>query len=184
MDHIHIAVSMFNAAEVLWREFDNPSPSSQDEKERRTSLAIPMVISTAFGIEVGLKSLIKLQGKTPKKDHDLVRLFNKLPLDIQQDIDIRVKAAFPEIADVRFLLSEHRNHFEQWRYLGESQGPHIAHPGPMIATLRAIINIHSQHYGERIQPNQAGPGRPNKSGIPTDIKEKALKYKQNVYGVP
>ena len=65
MRHIHTAVGMFNAGEVLGEYSRYQDIQTKDEKERRTSTVIPMVDAYILGIEVGIKALIEKQGQKP-----------------------------------------------------------------------------------------------------------------------
>ena len=65
MGHIETAVGMFNAGEVLLEHFCQYDVGTADEKARRRSSIIPMMVVYIFGVEVGIKALIEKQGLTP-----------------------------------------------------------------------------------------------------------------------
>ena len=68
MGHIQTAVGMFNAGEVL-REYSlRYNIGTPDEKARRNSTVIPMVMAYIFGIEVGVKALIETPETRPPSD--------------------------------------------------------------------------------------------------------------------
>lgn len=73
MDYIKTAVGMFNAGEVLREYFSHLDVGTEDEKARKRSTIIPMVVTYMFGIEVGLKALIQGQGQKPPRIRDLKR---------------------------------------------------------------------------------------------------------------
>ena len=59
MGHIETAVGMFNAGEVLREYFRHDDVGTADEKARRRSSIIPMMVVYIFGIEVGIKAFIE-----------------------------------------------------------------------------------------------------------------------------
>ena len=182
MDHIHTAVSMFHGATILHQEFDKNPEGSADERARRMSLVIPMVVAYVFGIEVGIKALIRGQGGTPKREHDLTKLFDGLDPETRRQINERATEKVPQVTDVRLLLDEHRKHFETWRYLGDHPGPQLVHLGPIRIVLNTIIDIHTEKYGKQAEPLTLESDAEVSNGIPKSIRDKALQYRQNVYG--
>ena len=148
MGYIKTAVGMFNAGEVLREYFGHFDVGTEDEKARKRSTIIPMVVTYMFGIEVGLKALIEGQGQKPPHTHDLKNLYGNLAAIVRKRIADKLVANTGEsrIA-LEGLLSHHRNSLQEWRYMGDFQGAKVVHPSLTGATLRAIIEVHTGLYG-------------------------------------
>ena len=182
MDHIHTAVSMFHGATIMHQEFDRHPEGSENERARRRSLVIPLVVAYVFGIEVGIKALIRGQGGNPRRDHDLAKLFEDLEPEIQRQINERVTGMVPRVTDVRSLLEEHRRHFETWRYLVDHPGPQLVHLGPIRVVLQTVIDVHTEKYGNQVGRLTRESASETPSSMPKSIRDKALQYRKNVYG--
>ena len=105
MGHIETAVGMFNAGEVLREYFRHYDVGTADEKARRRSSIIPMMVVYIFGIEVGIKALIEKQGLKPPRIHDLRELYGKLPASIRCKIEDRTRTFAVGSSTVENLLS-------------------------------------------------------------------------------
>ena len=178
MDHINTAVSMCNAGDVLQQEFVRYDQGTEEEKARRRSLIIPMVVVYAFGIEVALKAIIKRQGETPDQIHDLLKLYEKIPVEAQENINERVSAIVPNVSDVQKLLKEHQESFVKWRYLEDFDGPHVVSLGALQATLRATIEECNCRYGTESKKESVPQGQ---DGVPKAIQNKATQYAKDVF---
>lgn len=150
MKRIQTAVSMLNAGVVLYEEFAKRNEGSEGEKERRVSLFIPMAVTFAFGVEVGLKAIIEAQRDVPPHHHDLLKLYRKIQPGAQDRINRVVSVKVPELTDVQILLKEHRKSFETWRYLEDSRGLLMIPLEPMAAILEAIVLVHNTKYGIQV----------------------------------
>ena len=178
MDHINTAVSMCNAGDVLQKEFVRYDQGTEEEKARRRSLIIPMVVVYAFGIEVALKAIIKRQRETPDQIHDLLKLYEKIPVEAQENINERVSAIVPNVSDVQKLLKEHQESFVKWRYLEDLDGPHVVSLGALQATLRATIEECNCRYGTESKKESVPQGQ---DGVPKAIQNKATQYAKDVF---
>lgn len=93
---------------------DNP-----EENSLSVSSLISSIVIYALSIEVGLKSIIKLENKKYGNEHDLKKLFNKLSKDsrdkIVEELSDRFKVSFDS------YLEENKNAFIEWRYSYEKQ---------------------------------------------------------------
>ena len=181
MEHIHTAVGMFNAAEVLHEYFRHYDIGTEDEKARRRSTLIPMVVLYIFGIEVGIKALIEKQGEKPAWIHDLRDLYDKLPKGIQAKIDNRVTESGVKLSTVVDLLTIHRKSFDQWRYVRDSNvGGLAVDPGALAATLRAIIDVHTAEYGTKTR--REAPRLGKLEAVPPWVSDAAAQYMKGVGG--
>ena len=97
--------------------------SARCMEQRRISPAqfnmplVPGVVCAAFSIELGLKSLVA-KTKQPPKTHDLRKLFELLPQEIQ---DRLVVACSPTRAAFNSSIAAISNVFEEWRYVYEQE---------------------------------------------------------------
>ena len=183
MDFIKTAVGMFNAGEVLNEYFSNLDAGTEDEKARRISTFIPMVVTYVFGIEVGLKALIECQGQKPPHTHDLEILYSNIAATVRRRIEDKLVAYTGE-SQVRLtgLLYYHRNSLQEWRYMGDFQGGRLAHPSMLGATLRAIIDVHNEVYGAETDVTE--DSFTDTPDVPLSIQKATSEYMKDVYTSP
>ena len=163
MGHIETAVGMFNAGEVL-REYSlNYRIGTADEKARRNSTVIPMVVVYIFGIEVGINALIEKQGQSPPWTHDLEELYGKLIDSVRARIEQKASTSGISAPVLEKLLAYHKNSFEEWRYRGDSGGTLAVQPDTVAATLRAIIEVHK--YTGQVSEQQQHIRAPQKASL-------------------
>ena len=179
MGHIETAVGMFNGGEVLREYFRHHDVGTADEKARRRSALIPMMVVYIFGIEVGIKALIEKQGRKPPHTHDLTELYSKVTTFIQSRMKDKVETYGGGSSRAEDLLSYHRNSFEEWRYMGDFGGALVVEPAAIAATLRAIIEVHTEEYGSETG-NTTVESRGG-VGVPPSIQEAASEYMKNVF---
>ncbi|MCY4107728.1 MAG: hypothetical protein OXG11_01720 [Chloroflexi bacterium] len=171
---------MYNAGNVLRHEFHKHDVGTEDEKARRRSLIIPVVIAYIFGIEVALKALIEEQGHKPAWIHDLLELYEKLSPETKATINAKASAIGIKVRDVRNVIQEHRNSLQEWRYREGTDGPLVVHLDTIGAILRATIETYTDWYGTVSEG--AGHKSRGKTGVPPDIQTKASEYAKNVLG--
>ncbi len=80
-------------------------------------------------------------------------------------------AAFPRAES---LLSYHRNSFEEWRYMGDFGNANVVDPPAIAATLRFIIEVHTEAYG--METSKTAPNSRKDGGVPTSIQRAAAEY--------
>jgi len=99
---------------------------------------VPGVVCTAFSIELGFKALIA-RTTPPPRIHDLKKLFEKLPQEIQDRV---VTACSPTRATFDSSLAAIANVFEEWRYVYEQQTVQLdmAFLQRLADTVYTIIN--------------------------------------------
>ena len=147
---IHTAVGMQNAGATLYREFSRRNEGSDRDRAIKSSLFIPLAVTFAFGVEVGLKSLIEAQGDRPQPHHDLLKLYRKVLPETRDLIETIVAARVPELSNLEALLKAHRKSFETWRYLEDASGPLAVPLETMAVTLEAILFTHDAIYGSEV----------------------------------
>lgn len=175
MDSINTAVSMFNAGNVLRNEFERYQSGTEDEKARRRSLIIPLVVVYVFGIETALKAIIKAQGGKPW-GHDLLELYRELSDDNKGSVNRKILEKGVNASDAKSVLEYYRNSFQEWRYMEDMETPLLAAPGTLEAILYSIITLHTEKYGE-MQQEQASRGE---TGVPQTIQNEALEYVRRI----
>ena len=79
------------------------------------AMFIPALVCAAFSAEVGLKALLLHAGR-PARGHDLVKLFNRLTVEVQVDIFGRMGM---EASQFAANLNHVREAFKDWRYMYE-----------------------------------------------------------------
>ena len=174
MGHIETAVGMLNAGEVLREHFQDHAVGTAGEQANKRSVVIPMTVVYILGIEVGVKALIEKQGQQAPHIHDLETLYGKLDSSIRSRIEDKLKslgAAFPRADN---LLSYHRNSFEEWRYIGDFGKTNVVDPSAIAATLRSIIEVHTEAYG--IGTSKAVPDFGKEGIVPPSIQRAAAEY--------
>ena len=95
--NIRTAVAMYHSSQMLIEAFGKGIDGTKEEQDRAKGFFSAANILGAFGIETALKALIRREGKTPKKIHNLKELYGMLASETQQRIseksaaiDIRV----------------------------------------------------------------------------------------------
>lgn len=80
------------------------------------SYFIGYAVITSLICEIGLKALLKEEGKEERREHRLDVLFNKLTNERQQEIANHFHIS---IDDLKKELSKNNDHFVSWRYFYE-----------------------------------------------------------------
>jgi hypothetical protein len=99
------------------------------------TVAMPVMVVSAFASELFFKTLIAIEGKRPPRSHDLLDLFLKLPSGMQKHLEDRWnpiirdreeilknsdrKESAPMPRALRDALAEGREGFERLRYIYE-----------------------------------------------------------------
>jgi hypothetical protein len=108
------AVSFATTASYLYKRDLTATP--------RNSMSVaPFVVNSAFALELYLKTVGQLHGRT-MRGHDLLDLFDDLPLDAQNALHQNFaksewQCGIVELAEFRMVLEEMRSAFVDWRYL-------------------------------------------------------------------
>ena len=84
--NIRTAVAMYYSSQVLSEAFEKGIDGTKEEQDRARGFFLAGNILGAFGIENVLKALIRREGKTPRKIHNLRKLYDKLDTETQQCI--------------------------------------------------------------------------------------------------
>ena len=180
--NIRTAVAMYHSSQMLIEAFGKGIDGTKEEQDRAKGFFSAANILGAFGIETALKALIRREGKTPKKIHNLKELYGMLASETQQRIseksaaiDIRVNGKVRRIR-VEGVIDEHQESFKEWRYweAGKKSLPVLL--GVVPGTLRAIIQTHSEKYGADIKREEKqGTGQVSQA-----MHDRAMNYYENV----
>ena len=113
---------------------------SDNEAENHISISALMssIVLYALSIEIGLKALIRLEGKTPNKNHNIKQLYENL----SEDLKDKIKDELPEEGFKVYIdsyLEENKNDFIDWRYYYEK--PTAASSDFLAAFSNAIIMV-------------------------------------------
>lgn len=85
-------------------------------------LSRPAIVNCAFACELYLKAL--LTGKEIGRIHDLEKLWDKLPIDIRERIDNKIKNKYGKVENVFGIpyIKQIAKAFNDWRYCYEKDG--------------------------------------------------------------
>lgn len=110
---MHKARKMLQAAQQFYEAGERCS--LMDEAAGKGWLPYPGAVNYAFAAELALKGLIRVHMKEDARGHDLEKLFNRLPSEVQDVL------RGPGTSSVVFAerLHEDRLTFETWRYAYE-----------------------------------------------------------------
>lgn len=120
---------------------------------RNTDVA-PFVVNTCFALEVYLKGIIELVDGGSPKGHDLLKIFEKLPEKIQNQLEAKfsgvVKEDGPvETLSIRECLKQHQNAFVDWRYLYETDFVDKVSVGNVVALAMTMDEVFLNIYKEK-----------------------------------
>ena len=119
------------AAYKLLEDFTVPNPATGKDGLVRPSVLGPIcgaAVLTALSIEVALKALLKKHTGRTSRLHDHVKLFELLPIDVQQEIrvDYRQTAEIrntnsggDQAMELTDVLAATKDVFSSWRYVYE-----------------------------------------------------------------
>lgn len=90
--------------------------------ERVLKPSSPVILSCALSIEISLKLLAFHETGTAAKGHRLDAIFNGLPQQVRQRIELHVEAELGEefVSGLTTELQKHSDIFVAWRYAYES----------------------------------------------------------------
>ena len=119
----------------------------------------PMLL--ALSMELALKAWYAFENDcvSPVKTHYLTKLFKKLKIETQEQLDKEFKktadAIYPSIFEkdhnIRDFLEQHADAFIKWRYLHEYKGPQpmTFNTSLFIATVEMILREFKKCYNLR-----------------------------------
>ncbi|WP_291272923.1 hypothetical protein [Geothrix sp.] len=85
----------------------------------------PFIVCAAFSVELYLKCLLEISGKSNVKGHDLLKLFSQLPTKDKEGILFFIRGAYVNLSlPLTFLeerLAELGEAFVEWRYVHEDK---------------------------------------------------------------
>ena len=180
MGHIQTAVGMYHASELIYEFFSGHGVGPEQERARRRSTLMPLVVTSILGIEVALKALISEQGDTPARTHNLPKLYKGTSVEIRKRIEAKARAGGLNAKSVQALLRTHRNSLQEWRYRDEDDRVLVVSPGDVLLALRSIIEVHQESYGQRVSQSQQPPR--SQGEVPSSVLRASSEYARNVLG--
>ena len=107
-------------------------------------------IVIALAIELSLKALLAKECGSDLHTHDLLRLFNKLQPETQEEIETKFHEHRKEMmtlreASMRELLEDHRNDFVNWRYLDKNIEPLMSEGKALQITICSILDVYNSN---------------------------------------
>ncbi|MCD1642570.1 hypothetical protein [Aurantimonas coralicida] len=102
------------------------------------SLGAPQVVCLAFSVELFLKLIGLMEGKTPPRDHNLRTLFDLLSDSTRAEIERRY--VYESVAPIAEELGEMADVFKNWRYFHEAEFL-IASPDALVMIAELLRGI-------------------------------------------
>lgn len=139
---VECACSMIGGAKIIL------ASSGTEENGQKKYPILPVLVCSAFAIEIQLKAILRKLGITlPNGDlHDLELLFNTLPISIRETL-LKHQAAYTFVAadSASALLHEHKDTFKKWRYPYESDEL-SARPSFLFGFAKSINDYIKSNY--------------------------------------
>lgn len=136
---LRAAKEFFTSAHLLSETSTNYICSDNvTENHLSISALTSSIVLYALSIEIGLKALIRLEGNTPNKNHNIKQLYGKLS-EVLKD---KIKDELPEDRfkeDIGLYLERNKNDFIDWRYYYEKST--AASSDFLAAFSNAIITV-------------------------------------------
>lgn len=154
-DSIELVQGIERAGYLLLEELDKHL-AQRDAGVRKLpeikGIAVASIRVISHGVEIAIKTLL-VQCKpdeTPPRCHDLVKLFDMLPQDIQDRAAQSLKTIYPvgpqewleEDPDIRWILETGKNNYQDWGYIQET--PETARngiPKGLINVMKALREL-------------------------------------------
>lgn len=136
---LRAAKEFYTSAHLLSETSTNLMCSDNEtENHLSTSALTSSIVLYALSIEIGLKALIRLEGNTPNKNHNIKQLYGKLSAVLKD----KIKDELPEDRfkkDIDLYLERNKNDFIDWRYYYEKST--AASSDFLAAFSNAIITV-------------------------------------------
>ena len=135
------ARSLHWTAKHLFTEFNREGIKPSDGYVRALGYMLSFLILQSLAAETAIKASQVLKLGYFTYGHDLIELFEELPLDMQQSINIVYQAWVPN-GQIREALTKHKRDFEDWRYMYElKDGTSVSFLDLLVATEAIILNF-------------------------------------------
>jgi hypothetical protein len=128
-------------------EFASEAIAKIEREGRRDSLGRPLpmlgspsVMMSAFAVELYLKSLLLMEGKSYNKHHELEKHFGALNQSHRDRITALWNASGVGLPPIDYILKESNKAFEDFRYMSEGSLPSTSYSAHgLIAAVRQVI---------------------------------------------
>ena len=135
------ARSLHWIAKRLLTEMNRVGINSSDGYVQPLGYLLSFLILQALAAETAIKASQVLKLGYFTYGHDLLELFEEMPHEMQQSINVVYKAFVPN-GQIKDVLTEHKDDFEDWRYIYElKDGTSVSFLDLLVATEAIILNF-------------------------------------------
>ena len=135
------ARSLHWMAKHLFTEWNRVGINPSEGYVQPLGYMLSFLIIQALAAETAIKASQVLKLGRFTHGHDLLKLFEKLPDDMQQSINVVYQTLVPN-GQIKDVLRKHRSDFEDWRYVYElSDGTGVNFLDLRVATEAIILNF-------------------------------------------
>ena len=122
---------------------------------------LSFLILQALAAETAIKASQVLKLGYFTHGHDLLELFDEMPYEMQQSINVVYQAFVPN-GQIKDVLTEHRSDFEDWRYLYElKDGTSVNFLDLLVATEAMILNFDAISVDKSTSDGEWQNGKPH-----------------------
>lgn len=123
----------------------------------------PALVCGALSVELGLKCVLRIEGKAIIKTHDLKNIFQAIGPEWRKRIESFYQKEFDSddwrtereggaiVPDLATTLAKQSGIFVEWRYVFQGTPPDYALDCPQRAIMRAIDSVYPDWYNDRTQ---------------------------------
>ena len=142
-----------------WHDFVNGTRTPDKEEfagEEFAGCMLAAPILRALAAELALKAISSKMTGTHEREHDLLKLFDGLDQSARDCIEQQAAAVrhVGTHGPIRSVLSNHKDDFTGWRYLGESWKGKNPYGDDLDVALRALIAAFHELPVARSAPGQ------------------------------
>ena len=132
------ARSLHWVAKGLYKEMNREGTNPSEGYIQLLGYSLSFIVLQALAAETAIKASQVLKLGHFSYGHDLLTLFEELPQDMQQSVNVVYQALIPN-GQIKDVLTEHRSDFEDWRYMFELKDGSNANFLDLQVATEAII---------------------------------------------
>ena len=142
------ARSLHWIAKHLFTELNRVGINPSDGYVQPLGYMLSFLILQALAAETAIKASQVLKLGYFTHGHDLLKLFEEMPYEMQQSINVVYQALVPN-GQIKDVLTKHKSDFEDWRYLYElKDGTSVNFLDLLVATEAMILNFDAISIGK------------------------------------
>ena len=135
------ARSLHWIAKHLFTEMNRAGVNPSDGYAQPLGYLLSFLILQALAAETAIKASQVLKLGYFTHGHDLLELFEEMPYDMQQSINVVYQAFVPN-GQIKDVLTKHKSDFEDWRYIYElKDGTSVNFLDLLVGTEAIILNF-------------------------------------------